>query len=272
MTLRLTRWRRVLGAALLLSAALAASHRPRRRHRGSRPSRPACGCMSSTSAANAREAGQLVLIPGWTFDAEIWRHEIDRFAKDRRVIAIDPRSQGLSTMTGYGDTPEQRARDLKAVLGQVKPRPHRACRLVAGRTGRGGVSRRLWNRRSEGRGAGRFHRLVGRRQRNARSEGDRRAIGALRSLRQVAARLRADHDGLHRAQAAPERRGRRTGRTLPAHAAGYRRSDADRRLLRRRPHARAEEAGLSDPDRRLGLFARARRAESHGGRPAPRAL
>ncbi len=65
----------------------------------------------------------LVLIPGWTFDAEIWRHEIDRFAKDRRVIAIDPRSQGASTITGEGDTPEQRARDYHAVLAALKPGP-----------------------------------------------------------------------------------------------------------------------------------------------------
>jgi non-heme chloroperoxidase len=65
----------------------------------------------------------LVLVPGWTFDAEIWRHEIDRFAKDRRVIALDPRSQGLSTKTPYGDTPEQRAKDLRSVLDQLKTGP-----------------------------------------------------------------------------------------------------------------------------------------------------
>ena len=61
----------------------------------------------------------LVLVPGWTFTADIWRSEIARFSKDRRVIAIDPRSQGASTKTGYGDTPEQRARDLKAVLERL---------------------------------------------------------------------------------------------------------------------------------------------------------
>jgi microsomal epoxide hydrolase len=65
----------------------------------------------------------LVLVPGWTFTADIWREEIDRFSKDRRVIAIDPRSQGQSTKTAVGDTPEQRARDLKAVLDQLKPGP-----------------------------------------------------------------------------------------------------------------------------------------------------
>jgi microsomal epoxide hydrolase len=65
----------------------------------------------------------LVLVPGWTFGADVWRREIDRFARDRRVIAIDPRSQGQSTKTGEGDTPEQRARDLKAVLDQLHAGP-----------------------------------------------------------------------------------------------------------------------------------------------------
>jgi microsomal epoxide hydrolase len=65
----------------------------------------------------------LVLVPGWTFTADVWREEIERFSKDRRVIAIDPRSQGQSTKTAFGDTPEQRARDLRAVLDQLKPGP-----------------------------------------------------------------------------------------------------------------------------------------------------
>jgi pimeloyl-ACP methyl ester carboxylesterase len=72
-------------------------------------------------ATNAKAT--LVLIPGWTFDAEVWRHEIDRFSATRRVIAIDPRSQGASTITASGDTPEQRARDLHAVLATLKPGP-----------------------------------------------------------------------------------------------------------------------------------------------------
>ena len=66
------------------------------------------------------EAGQggstLVFIPGWSTGAEIWHHQIDRFAKKNRVIAFDPRSQGESTKTTRGNTPETRAQDLHALL------------------------------------------------------------------------------------------------------------------------------------------------------------
>ena len=65
----------------------------------------------------------LVLIPGWRLTVKVWREQIATFARDRRVIAIDPRSQGDSTKTPEGDTPEQRARDLHAVLAQLKPGP-----------------------------------------------------------------------------------------------------------------------------------------------------
>jgi microsomal epoxide hydrolase len=62
----------------------------------------------------------LVLIPGWRLTASIWKEQVATFSKDRQVIAVDPRSQGDSTKTGEGDTPEQRARDLAVVLKQLK--------------------------------------------------------------------------------------------------------------------------------------------------------
>jgi microsomal epoxide hydrolase len=58
----------------------------------------------------------LVFIPGWSTDADIWRHQIDMFVKTHRVIAFDPRSQGESTKTTSGNTPETRAQDLRALL------------------------------------------------------------------------------------------------------------------------------------------------------------
>jgi pimeloyl-ACP methyl ester carboxylesterase len=58
----------------------------------------------------------LVLIPGWRLTANIWSQQIQAFSRDRRVIAIDPRSQGDSTKTDEGDTPEQRARDYHVLL------------------------------------------------------------------------------------------------------------------------------------------------------------
>lgn len=73
--------------------------------------------------SNGARAPALVLIPGWRLTTAVWREQIDRFSKDRTVIAIDPRSQGESTKTGEGDTPEQRARDLHAVLNALTPGP-----------------------------------------------------------------------------------------------------------------------------------------------------
>lgn len=58
----------------------------------------------------------IVLIPGWTLPAFLWKDQMQRFSSDRLVIAIDPRSQGDSTKTELGNTPEQRARDLREIL------------------------------------------------------------------------------------------------------------------------------------------------------------
>ena len=58
----------------------------------------------------------LVLIPGWRLPASIWTSQIDIFSSERRVLAIDSRSQGESSKTLEGNTPEQRARDLNQVL------------------------------------------------------------------------------------------------------------------------------------------------------------
>src|SRR6266516_102872 len=61
----------------------------------------------------------LVFIPGWSTGADIWNHQIDTFAKTHRVIAFDPRSQGESTKTTTGNTPETRAQDLHALLERL---------------------------------------------------------------------------------------------------------------------------------------------------------
>jgi len=61
----------------------------------------------------------LVFIPGWGTGADIWRHQMDTFAKAHRVIAFDPRSQGESTKTTSGNTPEIRAQDLHTLLERL---------------------------------------------------------------------------------------------------------------------------------------------------------
>jgi hypothetical protein len=61
----------------------------------------------------------LVFIPGWSTGADIWHRQIDTFAKTHRVIAFDPRSEGESTKTTSGNTPEMRAQDLHTLLERL---------------------------------------------------------------------------------------------------------------------------------------------------------
>src|SRR5215471_11650921 len=62
----------------------------------------------------------LIFIPGWSTGADIWRHQIETFAKTNRVIAFDPRSEGDSTKTTSGNTPEIRAQDLHELLERLR--------------------------------------------------------------------------------------------------------------------------------------------------------
>lgn len=67
-------------------------------------------------SGKANASPPIVFIPGWSAGADIWEDQIDRFDDAYRVIAFDPRSQGESTKTVSGNTPEQRAVDLHALL------------------------------------------------------------------------------------------------------------------------------------------------------------
>jgi non-heme chloroperoxidase len=61
----------------------------------------------------------LVLIPGWRLPAFLWTEQLTTFASTTRVIAIDPRSQGPSTVTSEGNSPESRAADLHEILSNL---------------------------------------------------------------------------------------------------------------------------------------------------------
>jgi microsomal epoxide hydrolase len=65
----------------------------------------------------------LLFVPGWMMTAEIWEPQIARFASTHRVVAIDPRAQGQSSKATDGLYPAARARDLKAVVDQLKLAP-----------------------------------------------------------------------------------------------------------------------------------------------------
>ena len=74
---------------------------------------------TNTCTAGTPRNAALFLVPGWRFPTEIWKAQIEYFSRSRRVIAIDPRSQGGSTKTDEGNTPESRARDLHEVIRQL---------------------------------------------------------------------------------------------------------------------------------------------------------
>jgi microsomal epoxide hydrolase len=73
--------------------------------------------------SGAGPAPALLFVPGWMMTAEIWEPQIARFASTNRVVAIDPRAQGQSSKTTEGLYPAARARDLKAVIDQLKLAP-----------------------------------------------------------------------------------------------------------------------------------------------------
>lgn len=75
------------------------------------------------SLSNLRPQPSILFIPGWTMPAWIWQKQIDYFSKDYRVVAMDPRSQGESTMTSEGLYPAACARDIKAVVDQLHLAP-----------------------------------------------------------------------------------------------------------------------------------------------------
>ena len=59
----------------------------------------------------------LLFVPGWVMPAEIWRRQIDHFARNYRVIAVDPRSQGRSEIAQWGNDIRRHAEDLNELIG-----------------------------------------------------------------------------------------------------------------------------------------------------------
>jgi microsomal epoxide hydrolase len=71
----------------------------------------------------AHQFPSVLFVPGWTMPAWIWQSQIDYFAHDYRVVAMDPRAQGQSSQTNDGLFPAARARDIKAVVDQLHLAP-----------------------------------------------------------------------------------------------------------------------------------------------------
>lgn len=70
----------------------------------------------ATSAAHT-----LLLLPGWRVSAVIWSRQLDYFsAHGYRVVAIDSRSQGSSSMRTSHNAPEDRAADIQQVIANLR--------------------------------------------------------------------------------------------------------------------------------------------------------
>lgn len=65
----------------------------------------------------------LLFVPGLMTPGWIWEHQLAHFARNYRVVAMDPRSQGLSSKPVDGHHPAARARDIKSVVDQLKLKP-----------------------------------------------------------------------------------------------------------------------------------------------------
>ena len=76
-------------------------------------------CVSPGIELHYLEKGEgrpLVFIPGLTFSGEIFKAQLEYFSGNYRVIAIDPRGQGLSAKTVDGNDYMTHGRDLAALI------------------------------------------------------------------------------------------------------------------------------------------------------------
>lgn len=62
------------------------------------------------------EGDAIVFIPGLTFSGEIFKHQIEHFSDRYRVIATDPRGQGLSTKTVHGNDYVTHGSDVQKLI------------------------------------------------------------------------------------------------------------------------------------------------------------
>ncbi len=72
------------------------------------------------------EAGSgptIVFVPGWTMPAEIWEHQLRYFSDAFRVVAVDPRGQGLSEKVAHGYYASRRARDIGELIDHIGGEP-----------------------------------------------------------------------------------------------------------------------------------------------------
>jgi len=79
--------------------------------------------LEAGPAEDVTNSPAILFVPGWTMPADIWEYQISYFQRRHRVVAMEPRSYGLSSQTTEGNYPEAHAHDVKAVLDRLHLRP-----------------------------------------------------------------------------------------------------------------------------------------------------
>ncbi|MBS4202374.1 alpha/beta hydrolase [Bacillus sp. FJAT-49732] len=62
----------------------------------------------------------IIFIPGWTFTSEVFSKQVEHFRKTNRVIVIDPRSHGKSSITMEGNDYVTHGSDLVKVIAALE--------------------------------------------------------------------------------------------------------------------------------------------------------
>jgi len=65
----------------------------------------------------------ILFVPGWSMPAWIWEAQIQAFASQYHVVALDPRGQGGSDVPMTGYEPLRRGKDIAESIAQLEPVP-----------------------------------------------------------------------------------------------------------------------------------------------------
>lgn len=69
-----------------------------------------------TSGPKHSALSPILFVPGYLVPGDIFEFQVQHFQAKRRVVAMDPRSQGQSSRVTFGHYPARRAKDIKAVI------------------------------------------------------------------------------------------------------------------------------------------------------------
>lgn len=72
--------------------------------------------LQARPSATGGTAQVIVLVPGWSMPASLWRAQLRSLGRRHRVIALDPRGQGQSAVPADGFHIDRRADDLHELM------------------------------------------------------------------------------------------------------------------------------------------------------------